>query len=309
MDAYFQLNNSQNRILLPREFNLLINRLHEIGFIQTSAKPTSFDAAITFTLRYDQNVNGGNRYREIDVNGINFTTTEDQLSQEDLLFGIRHSATLKHFYGYGKYLQFDSDLRKERAMKDHTEISSFAFSSCSKNNIENWDFIDVCYSTSNTHKQLSNLSSDILSINFLRYSGTNPGRATRSTFELKALDVFSEPQMLIGTSLYEIWGAKHFHLSGHIGKKIHVSRAPKVILAAKVDGLLTNRKLSLASSYTEYHPSTLFGHSLNESIRTLSVQYKLSPKIQIEFSLNKLKSNIHSLNFLQPSFSINFGLF
>jgi len=147
----------------PQTFQSLAHThqtLTRIGFrdgIQLFPTDEALDLKITAspTLRFSENINGGLPNGTLEVAGLSFSPSQDQIRESGWLLGIELGAYGNYSLGRGSYLDFQANASTQRAADHDLNVNRFAVGVCGHFHAGNWRYVDICGNRRIEEKDLS----------------------------------------------------------------------------------------------------------------------------------------------------------
>lgn len=134
--------------------------LTRIGFrdgIQLFPSDEALDLQIAAspTLSFSENINGGLPDGILEVAGLSFSPSEDQIRQSGWLFGFELGAYGTYSLGRGSYFDFQATASTQRAVNYDLTIDRFTIGGCGHFHLGTWRYIDICGNRRLEEKDLS----------------------------------------------------------------------------------------------------------------------------------------------------------
>lgn len=147
----------------PQTFQSLAHThqtLTRIGFrdgIQLFPTDEALDLKITAspTLRFSENINGGLPNGTLEVAGLSFSPSQDQIIESGWLLGIELGAYGNYSLGRGSYLDFQANASTQQAADHDLNVNRFAVGVCGHFHAGNWRYVDICGNRRIEEKDLS----------------------------------------------------------------------------------------------------------------------------------------------------------
>ena len=147
----------------PQTFQSLAHThqtLTRIGFrdgIQLFPTGEALDLKISAspTLRFSENINGGLPNGTLEVAGLSFSPSQDQIIESGWLLGIELGAYGNYSLGRGSYLDFQANASTQQAADHDLNVNRFAVGVCGHFHAGNWRYVDICGNRRIEEKDLS----------------------------------------------------------------------------------------------------------------------------------------------------------
>lgn len=134
--------------------------LTRIGFrdgIQLFPSGEALDLKISAspTLRFSENINAGLPNGTLEVAGLSFSPSQDQIRKSGWLLGIELGAYGNYSLGRGSYLDYQASASTQRASDHDLNVNRFAVGVCGHVHAGNWRYVDICGNRRIEEKDLS----------------------------------------------------------------------------------------------------------------------------------------------------------
>lgn len=134
--------------------------LTRIGFrdgIQLSPPGQALNLRLTAspTLSFSENINGGLPNGTLEVAGLSFSPSQDQIREGGWLLGFELGAYSTYSLGRGSYLDLQAAANTQRAADHDLSVNRFAVGGCGHFHLGNWRYFDICGNRRIEERELS----------------------------------------------------------------------------------------------------------------------------------------------------------
>lgn len=273
--------------------------LHGQGMMRRSdgaAFPIEGSMTVQPLLGFDGNINGGIPAESINLAGLEFLVDEDSRAEAGYWFGIRVGSEVTVTIFEGRILSFYGIATGAKQLEGDYFRFETAFGLCSKNYIANWWFLDACYRSIRSQKELMDDESSGLSLQITKVSDFQFG-----TFEGR-LKAEREQKNQQSRMVYSIDGIATLGVKGSL--RVGLLTAERydgisgVVTAASIGFTrpIAGGLTSVDFSYANEEGSSFFGNERSEITRVIRISRQISPKIDVFGSYEHVRSTIEAFN-------------
>ena len=259
----------------------------------------------TPSLRYSENVNGGDPPGPLILGNLRFDTDESRYRKKGLLAGVDAGWSGRHIYGEGRYFNHRVNGSYAHSTEHDVGVATIGANVCSINHISNWWYIDACADRSREHKDLgaddtgnvSVVGSRIFSIGSTRYAqaklGVNRHFSNNSP----------QNQMVAG------WETIHSNemftgLDLTFGESVLNQLATRFSASAKFIHQVAGKPLEVRLSFVDARGGLLFGIRRDERTHSASVGYPIMRGLHMAVGYRKTNSTIDYFDTSTPTFGV-----
>lgn len=259
-------------------------------------------------LDYSTNINGGNPDKPLELGTLTFAGDSNLLRKQGAIVGLGVGAKGRYIYGEGQYFDFFANGTYTRSIEYDLGIAQHSLSVCSKKNVDQTWFTDVCVTSARTTKELTDVEGQTASLSFARLFGSPGNSYHKANVGLKRSFEHSFTQNHLALGLDTIHQNGVFSaVSLTIGETIPETLATKFKIDANVGTTFFGQNLSLALSYSEARHGKILGFDQEEATSYFSIQYAFNPKFTLSLGYSNTNSNIDYFDRSEPSFGIQFS--
>ena len=259
-------------------------------------------------LDYSTNINGGNPDKPLKLGTLIFAGDSDLLRKQGTIAGLGAGAKGRYINGEGKYFDFSANGTYARSLDYDLGMAQHSLSVCSKNNVDqNW-FVDICVTSARTKKEFTDVESQTAILSFARLFETQGYSYNQAIVGFKRSFEHSFTQSLL------VFGLDTIHQNGifsavslMIGETIPETLATKFRIDANIGTMIFERNLSLAFSYSEARNGKILGFSQEEATTYFSIEYAFNPRFTLSLGYSNTNSNIDYFDRSEPNFGIQFS--
>ena len=265
---------------------------------------------ITPVIAYTQNVNGGNPDRPY----INGGTPDPALVRKGgLLLGAAIDSNGRKIYGPGQYINYAFQGSYAQAPAQAVAVKTLAARVCTKHNVRDYLYIDLCGNDQRVWKDLTNdryselilSGSKLISYNSLTHHALSLGA--------RYAQYGSHSQKQLFASLATIYPRGRFSkLTATFGEPATGKLAIQHSVNASLSTLIFNRPASATAGYThmrggkEKALQNLSIVTLDRSDHStmIGLAYQVSPKLSVGLRYMRTDSSLDYFDISEPSFSL-----
>ena len=257
-------------------------------------------------MAYSNNINGGNLNSSIEVGDLTFIGNEEYQAKSGLLFGGGVSLKAKNFYSRGKYLEtkFNASIVAS-PVYDWLQVRNENISSCSKNHIKEWIFLDACASWAHNKREFSNKTDKSIS------TGITKLFRSGQTFHESSLvgkKVFSDEyqqlqgSVILNSRLQNGYKTKIYFTKGETIKDI-ISLNYSIGLS--INSFINKKPFIVSLSRSFYDGGMFLGSTRDDTSHQISFSYPFYRGINVTLSYININSTIKSFSHKGPLISFS----
>ncbi|AWI85990.1 hypothetical protein CEW88_19705 (plasmid) [Alloyangia pacifica] len=118
------------------------------------------DQALYPQLSYVPNMNGGSPQESLEFRGLTFDLRDDLVARGGLAVGATYDGLLRYGWDSGRYLQLQAQLGGLYAPGPDLDRTRARLALCSRNHLTDWQFVDLCLSHYEDHRDLQDITRD-----------------------------------------------------------------------------------------------------------------------------------------------------
>jgi len=310
LKTFCLLDNLQEKKLLPPQTLMLARNLKKQGYLngfnvfgKTKGSPIIF--SIKGISRYSQNINGGNPAQNLELGRLSFVGDPASYAKEGLLVGAALNVSGRLIYGEGRYLNYNLNTSYAYSTKHTLGVATSSVSACSVNHIADWWYLDVCGGGSRTRKQITDQSSESLSIILAKVlsGGTSKYHKVRIGGNRHFASTYVQDQFLFGVDTIHSESVTS-GMTATIGESVDNKLAIKASISAHLGLILNKKTLSVKASYNGSDGGKLLGFDRSDGAFNLSVSYPLTDYVSANLGYHKTNSSIDYYDTKYPTFGL-----
>ena len=259
-------------------------------------------------LDYSTNINGGNPDKPLELGTLTFAGDSDLLRKQGTIAGLGAGVKGRYILGEGQYFDFSANGTYTRSTVYNIGIAQHSLSVCSKNNVDQTWFADLCITSSRTKKEFTDVEGQTATLSFASLFESHGNSYHQVNVGLKRSFEHSFTQNHLVLELDNIHRNGLFStLSLTIGETIPETLATKFRINTNIGTTIFEHYLSLDLSYSEARHGKILGFDQEEATSNFSIQYAVNPKFTLSLGYLNTDSNIDYFDRSEPSFGVQFS--
>lgn len=263
---------------------LLARLLHQEGMLRDGRPaPALLSRHLTARplLRWDDNINGGIPGETLTVGGIDLTVSPESRARGGLVLGLAASGNARYRLAPGRMLRLASQATAVYSPRHDLSRQDLGLGACVAQHLGEWRFVDLCggYAFGRT-----DLSNSHLAWTGLRGSGLfemagglhELSLGLRQTWRKDYRQAFAD--LSLDSALSGI-GAVGLRLSA--GERVDGHNAIRYRAGLSLTRPIRKRPVTFGIGWQREEGSTLFGTPRRDDIRTLGIEFGLTPKLTL----------------------------
>ena len=301
------INGSEISISTARQFDIRMRRegyQSDLGLNYAAPKST-FGAAIYPTLKYSNNLNGGNPPTDLVLGSFAFQGDPNYYLKTGLIGGATLGLGGRYIYGEGRYLNYNINGGYAKNPQHDLEVMSKDFNLCSFNHIVDWWNLDACLSGSSVQKELSQQKTTSMSISMSKIFNGKLDRYHQVGMSINRLYMNDYTQDQLKLSVDTIY-SNNFTSKAEIGfgEAVTNQLATRLSIATRVAIRVAGDPVILNADYSEASGGKLLGYDRSEQRFSLSASRPVSHYFNLTIGYQVIDSNIDYFDARYPSIGI-----
>jgi len=306
--VYSLLRNVEGKFISKQSLLSLEKKLKEVGFDQ-STNFSGFKYSLNPVVSFEDNFNGGNPKKTLEIGGMQFVSDPAYFKQEDLGIGSEIILSARNVYGRGKYFDLSYNLSGQYGVKTGDNIFTSNARLCSNNHIYDWVYLNICSQKTILKKNLTENKEIGQSISASKFFSSKPNITHSVSTEISSVNFYSFEQKQISLmwsvnkSLVDVGS---FRL--HLGESVSSQHALKQGVSLEFFVPIQGKRVQVKTSQKKYDGGMLLGVSRRERITTVNTSFSLSKNFNLQLGVEKINSNIDYYDIINPTlkFRVNF---
>jgi hypothetical protein len=282
---------------------------NRFGIVPPPRNP-SLNSSVFPVLQYSTNINGGNPAGDLVLGEIVFTPDPDFVEQDGVLLGFGTSLRSRLRYGEGRFVDLNAygSLAKDPA--SGLDVATLEADVCSRNHVRNWWYVDLCATTQNIYRDLSDDLESSLSLGLAKVFAGPRGSSHEAA--VTALRIFSDgyEQNQIGLRLSSIHPNGLFTSVGlRSGAAVPDTLVPQSLVSIAVGRVIWGKPVTLFAGYQVSDGGRLLGFDQRDEDRYFGINVMITSKVTLYASYTATDSSIDYFDGSEPTVGIQFNGF
>lgn len=294
----------------PQAITTAMRRTMErTGFYHQDGGISLLGSSLRFSpvVAWDDNINGGYFNDTLDLFGLQFLVSPDNLARAGFVFGGRVDGSIRLAYAEGRYL--DLSAHTEAAWSPRHEIgrANAALTACARNHVTGWTFADVCVTAGGGWRELSSTSSTAVSASVAQLFAAGAGTHEVSV-EVERSQLSAGDQNSITLGWASIWNRATTDISLTLGEAIPNASATRARLTARTSWIWHNRPVTLSAWHMRSSGGMLLGMPREDRLTGLGVSVQARPGMSVDLMHQVTRSTISLFDESRTGLTVRFQL-
>ena len=312
---YCALNTLRDTKVSLRSLQYIDQKLKVEGSIKglgfpARVKSNSISKYIYPILSYSSNINGGNSSDPLVLGNNTFEGDEALFLKEGAIAGLGAGLNGRYIYSNQRYLSYSVNSSYTQSPEYGMGISSTNANSCSVNFIKNHWYIDLCANTSLTQKEITESTSNNISLVSSKLYSSDKGTYNEASFGFSRhfSETYAQNQALIGYKTIHSNNA-YSAINFTLGESVENKLAMQYAISGKITSQFVQKPLKLSISYSKFDGGKLLGFDRKQRKMDLSISYPVWKNLNVTLGYSNSDSNIDYYDISTPTFGIQFKPF
>lgn len=269
--------------------------------------PTQVIYSFAPLLDYSTNINGGNPNRTLVLNGLEFEGDPRLVKKDGFLIGARLGLSARSIFGQGHYVDYSFYGSYQHSAEHSIGVLQYGGSACSKNDLGQLTYLDVCANLSSQKKDLADQHTKSIDAKISRLFRSKSGSFHELSVGLKRLELNSDAQSQMAFGLDTILANGSFlAVKAQLGEKIIDEMALRQAAYLSWGHILWNKPMSLSVGVSKSSGSSMIGVKRADNTRSIAVSYSVTPRISLILGYEVTDSSIDYFDNESPKIGIQF---
>jgi hypothetical protein len=266
---------------------------------------TSVETYVSPVLDYNNNINAGNPNRPLVLGNLSFDGDPANLLKTGVVAGLSTGFNGRHIYGNGRYLDFGVSASYAHSPNHKMGIARATANVCSRNDIGKHWYVDACGDSTRLVRDLAAETTSGLTISTTKLFATNGSSFHSANLGVRRhfAETYEHKQLLLGLQTARSNGI-YTAFNGALGEAVENQLVLRHSIQATVGTSLFEKPLTATLSYAYSDGGMLLGFERNDTSRSISVSYEVTPKVSVNIGYRQTKSTIDYFNTNEPTVSV-----
>jgi hypothetical protein len=275
-----------------------------LGF-PTTVDQTSVETYVSPVLDYNNNINAGNPNRPLVLGNLSFDGDPANTLKTGVVAGLSTGVSGRHIYGIGRYLEFGVSASYAHSPNHNMGIARASANVCSRNDVGKHWYVDACGDSTRLVRDLAAETTSGLTISTTKLFATNGSAFHAANIGVRRhfAEAYEHKQLLLGVSTARSNGI-YTAFNVALGEGVENQLALRRSVQASVGASLFEKPVTATLSYAYSDGGMLLGFERNDTSRSISVSYSVTPKISVNIGYKQTRSSIDYFNTNEPVVSV-----
>ncbi|RII38098.1 hypothetical protein DL237_14285 [Pseudooceanicola sediminis] len=243
-------------------------------------------------LAYVPNMNGGSENDQLVIQGYVFRLREDLVARGGAAFGLSYDGRVRLGWAQGHYLEARAELGVLYAPEPDLTRTVGQISLCARNQLVNWNFLDLCYSHIEVRRDLADQAQDDVELAFSHLFEVGRNRHEVG-FALGHSTYGDLDQTHATISLDSVGGRVATRLSLDLAEPlIYGATGTDLALRAEVRWLAAGHVVGLGLQASQSARSTFFGERRQDQGLGVTALYQIKDNLVLSVGVSQVKSSV-----------------
>jgi hypothetical protein len=248
-------------------------------------------------VQHSQNINGGNSSDKLVINGLEFTGDPQLSKKAGMLVGVGLGVYGRKNFNGGYYFKYNSGLNILRSPEHDLNVFNHNISGCFVKHLKNWRYLDLCISSFEEEKKLSDYQERNYKIQLSNINKIDNDIYIRPSVALNNFHLPNSSQKQLEFGIEAIvnknTNVSNFYKFGEqINGQLSLKEKVRTMLETKVFGT----EIKFVIDQTKSEGGRFLGINLREDINTKTLSFRVWKDIEIGVGNTKTRSSISSFN-------------
>ncbi len=270
----------------------------------TGLQLLEFEQGVYPNLAYVPNMNGGLENDTLILQGLVFRLRSDLVARGGAAFGLSYDGRVRVGPSQGHYVEAEAQLGVLHAPEPNLTRTVGQISVCSRNELVNWNFLDLCYNHVEVRRDLSDQTQDDLE---MRYSHLfEIGESRHEVGFAVGRSKYKDLYQTHGTVSFDSVGRRiATRLSLDLSEPLQDSTGNDLSVRGEVRWLAAGHVVGLGLEASQSAQSTFFGERRQDYGLGVTALYQIKDNLVLSVGVSQTDSTVDFFDSNSVQFNIS----